>query len=144
MRLIVSDERPELLNKDLAQWNENYLTNMADALRVKQQHRTVAQAKKNASFWVFGYGIGEAGVGLGQEHVRAPLDIFSGERLVSALLGGQLGRKHARSPPSEPESDESVRRVRAREELELGRADDHLFDEGIGHGFDEASFVSPL
>lgn len=141
LKITISDERPELLNKDLAQWNDDYLANMADASRVKQQHKIAAQAKKNASFWVIDQGIGEVGAGLGQGRHPGPLEGFSGEHLLSALLGGQLGRKHARSTSPEPKSDESLRRVRARGEQEVARGDNDLFDEGIGHEFAEVSYL---
>ncbi|KAL9624681.1 MAG: hypothetical protein Q9160_001035 [Pyrenula sp. 1 TL-2023] len=133
----ISDVRPELLNRDLAQWNEGYLANMANAARLKQQHKLAAQAKKNAAFWVLGQGIGEVGIGLGSERIPAPLDIFSGDRLLSALMGEEVGRKHARSTSGGSESDESGRRVRARGEGELGRGEMIMSDEGIGPEFAE-------
>lgn len=137
IKTIISDVRPELLNRDLAQWNEGYLVNMENATRLKQQHKLTAQAKKNAAFWVLGQGIGKVGIGLGSERVPAPLDVFSGDRLLSALMGGEVGRKHARSTSGESESDESGRRVRAREERELGRGEKFMSDEGIGPEFAE-------
>ena len=60
-RTIPADYTMELHNKDLADWNTNYLQNMAEASRHKNQYRTATQAKKNAEFWVWGAGIGGVG-----------------------------------------------------------------------------------
>ena len=137
---LITDDRAELLNRDLAQWNSNYLENMAEARRVKQAHKVIAQAKKNAAWLVFGRGIGDVGIGLGRERVPGPLDEFSGDRLMALVSGREAGRKRRRAATaSDEESNDGRRRVRARdgdEEQEVGRGDeqDLMMDEGIGIG----------
>ncbi|KAL9108012.1 MAG: hypothetical protein Q9227_007117 [Pyrenula ochraceoflavens] len=136
---LIFDDRAELLNRDLASWNDNYLSNMAEARRAKLSQRQTAQAKKNAAFLVFGRGIGDVGVGLGRERIAGPLEMFSGEQLVELLNGFEVGRKRDRAA-SEEESVENGRRVRTRDEddaREIGRGQEQdlaMLDEGIGMG----------
>lgn len=79
-----------------------------------------AQAKKNATFWVIGAGIGGVGSGIGMSKLDAPLDMFSGKKLMETLTGigtAAAGRKRSRSVGEEGQSSESeVRRVRTRED----------------------------
>ena len=125
------DHRQELTNEVLRGWNENYLVNMDLANRVKQQHRGVYEARRMATFFVYGQGIGNVGTGLGQARVAGPLVQFSGRELLQALLSPTEHRKHGRSPSSASEN-EVGRRVRTRSEDEevagneqaLGMVDD--------------------
>ncbi|KAL2007435.1 hypothetical protein VTN00DRAFT_8873 [Thermoascus crustaceus] len=114
------DERQELRNADLAQWNNEYLRNMAVASKQKEQNRMVTQTRRNAAFWVFGQGIGSVGVGLGTSHVAHPLDQFSGEQLLATLQGQEprsRGRKRRHGSVDESsEPGSKGRRVRPREE----------------------------
>lgn len=114
------DERQELRNADLAQWNNEYLRNMAVASKQKEQNRMVTQAKRDAAFWVFGQGIGSVGVGLGTFRVTHPLDQFSGEQLLVTLQEQEprsRGRKRRHGSVDESsESGSQGRRVRPREE----------------------------
>ncbi|KAF2741177.1 hypothetical protein EJ04DRAFT_530763 [Polyplosphaeria fusca] len=57
-RIIPADTMMELHNQDLADWNRDYLQNMAAASRVKNAHHAARMAKKNAEYWVWGAGIG--------------------------------------------------------------------------------------
>jgi meiotic recombination protein REC8 len=142
---ITSDDTTALRNITLAQWNNEYLTNMVQALNQKQQNKVPTIAKKNAAFWVFGQGIGSVGLGLGMEQESHPLNIFSGEDLFESIggYGEHSGQKHTRT---EDDFDSEGRRVRAREEqaehlscenidrlsmdVELGRdAPSSLFDD---------------
>lgn len=114
-RLARIDQRTELQNKDLGEWNTNYLDNMAQLKQAKQS-RAIAQAKHNAAFWVLGQGIGGVETNFGQDPEPHPLAVFSGQNLLAALLGPDGSRsptssKRARSSST---SSEERRRVRAR------------------------------
>ncbi|KAE8168092.1 hypothetical protein BDV40DRAFT_295208 [Aspergillus tamarii] len=119
-RLQILDDRTALRNTELGNMNSDYVQNMVIALKQKQQNKLPAQAKKNASFWVFGQGIGSVGLGLGASRVPHPLQQFSGEELYAALdpTARRKGRKRSRLLSDESEADFDVRRVRAREENE--------------------------
>lgn len=82
-----TDGSTTLRNTDLANSNSNYLANMAEARRQKQQNKQQTFVKKNADFWVLGSGIGSVGVGLGANDYPHPLSIFSGTELYKSLCG---------------------------------------------------------
>jgi hypothetical protein len=124
-----ADDPQELANADLAKWNANYLANMAEATKIKQQHKAVALARKNAAFWVLGQGIAGVGICSGDDRVPNPLAIFSGCTLLEALTGRESspsGVKRTRSLLDDLDEEGKARRVRARgeDEQELGRGDD--------------------
>ena len=146
------DQQQTLQNADLKQWNDEYLTNMTQASKAKEAHKTAAQAKKNAAFWVFGQGVAGVGRGLGQDHFPSPLDMFSGQALLNALTGKEpaaAGRKRtrSRSDPGAAGDNDDARRVRSRteEEEQAGRGGEHGGmadlggDEGIVIGDDMVS-----
>lgn len=91
-KVIESDDSTTLRNTDLAQWNDEYAANMAQALKQKKQNKLPTLAKKNAAFWVFGVGIGSVGMGLGQHREDGPLKEYSGDALYS-LLSGKVTRR---------------------------------------------------
>ncbi|KAL8794824.1 MAG: hypothetical protein Q9195_002652 [Heterodermia aff. obscurata] len=129
------DQVASLRNNDLASWNNNYLVNMAGAAQAKQQHKAAALAKRNAAFFVYGTGIGGVGQGLGGSKLPSPLDMFAGDRLMTALTGlepAPTGRKRSRAEEEEHESDSEGRRVRVREDDgdEVGRGDNLALGEG--------------
>ena len=131
-KAVEADNPQELHNADLARWNTQYLANMAEATRVKEQYKAPAQAKKNAAFWVCEQGLGGVGIGLGQDRVPGPLQMFSGRALLEALTGRETSparSKRTRSSSGEAAQDEEARRVRARvdEEEQVGRGEE---DEG--------------
>lgn len=116
---IISDDATALRNLTMAQWNDEYVANMAQAWKQKQQNKIPTIAKKNAAFWVFGQGICSVGLGLGMEQESHPLNFFSGETLFEAAGGYQQHRrKHTRT---DDDDDSEERRVRAREEEQLSR-----------------------
>ena len=129
---IISDDATALRNMTLAEWNNEYVANMALALKHKQLNRLPTISKKNAAFRVFGQGIGSVGVGLGMQHESHPLNLFSGEDLFEAVggYGQQNGQKHTRTEDDDNTSE--GRRVRAREEEEEEEAE-HLSRENIDH-----------
>jgi meiotic recombination protein REC8 len=120
-KVIRPDSRQELANADLAQWNTNYLTNMAEATKVKQQHKTGVLAKKNATFWVLGQGIAGVGIRLADHRVPNPLEMFCGQTLLTTLTGREVsptGTKRTRTFSVDLDERGEARRVRARGERE--------------------------
>ncbi|KAJ6179823.1 hypothetical protein N7519_010284 [Penicillium mononematosum] len=111
---IISDDTTALRNMTLAQWNNEYVANMIQALNQKQQNKIPTISRKNAAFWVFGQGIGSVGVGLGMDHEQHPLSLYSGEDLFEAV-GGYPQRKGRKRSADDDELSEG-RRVRARDE----------------------------
>jgi meiotic recombination protein REC8, fungi type len=129
MKPLVDDQRTELSNRELSQWNTSYLENMAEATRTKVRYKALVQARKNAAFWVLEQGIGGVQAAFGQDRVPHPLSVFSGQALLDALTGHEsspAGTKRSRSSISDDEGDQESRRIRARgeEEKEVGRGDD--------------------
>ncbi|KAJ9488580.1 hypothetical protein VN97_g4723 [Penicillium thymicola] len=113
---IISDDTTALRNMTLAQWNNEYIANMTQALKQKQQNKIPTISKKNAAFWVFGQGIGSVGVGLGMDHEPHPLNLYSGDDLFEAV-GGYTQRKGRKRSADDDDDDMSEgRRVRARNE----------------------------
>ena len=130
-KILPTDMAQELRNADLAQWNNDYITNMASAAHTKSQHRAPALAKKNATFWVFGTGIG----GVGSSKLANPLGMYAGDQLMQALTGleaSTTGRKRSRSSEHDQHSESSEqRRVRMRESdgSQIGRGQEIILDE---------------
>jgi meiotic recombination protein REC8, fungi type len=120
-KVIRPDSRQELANADLAQWNTNYLTNMAEATKVKQQHKASVLAKKNATFWVLGQGIAGVGISSGDHRVPNPFEMFCGQALLAALAEREIspaGTKRTRTFSVDLDEQGEARRVRARREEE--------------------------
>lgn len=111
---IISDDTTALRNMTLAQWNNEYVANMIQALKQKQQNKIPTISKKNAAFWVFGQGIGSVGVGLGMDREPHPLNLYSGDDLFEAV-GGYPQRK-GRKRSVDDDGISEGRRVRARDE----------------------------
>ncbi|KAJ5657518.1 uncharacterized protein N7484_001167 [Penicillium longicatenatum] len=107
IRPINTDTNTTLRNTDLARWNNEYTTNMANASKQKQQNRVQTTAKKNAAFWVFGQGIGSVGMGLGAQREDHPLKCFSGEKLENALYGDTSHHK-IQNEPCKPEEESNT------------------------------------
>ena len=133
-KVLAIDMTQGLRNADLAQWNNEYLSNMVIAAQAKQQHKLPSQSRKNADFWVTGTGIGGVGSGLGTSKLQSPLDMFAGDKLMRALTGVEatpIGKKRTRGDEDDRGSDSEERRVRAREEGDdqIGRGDGLALDE---------------
>ena len=128
-RALPTDLNMELRNKDLAEWNTNYLQNMKDASRTKNNHRATAQAKKNAEFWVWGVGIGGIGHRLLGATSPMPLGQFYGENLFDLVIGSShkqlAGTKHDRDSGIDETTQGESRRVRhksdGKEEIQIAR-----------------------
>ncbi|KAJ5263345.1 hypothetical protein N7478_010950 [Penicillium angulare] len=117
IKYIDPDNTTTVRNSDLAQWNNEYTSNMAYASNQKQQNKIQTTSKKNAAFYVYGQGIGYVGIGLGQNKKDHPLKCFSGISLFNALCreSEQLttpkkpGRP-SKDPDTEVETDTEVHR----------------------------------
>ncbi|KAK2765035.1 hypothetical protein FQN54_008734 [Arachnomyces sp. PD_36] len=146
-KMMEIDEPQELRNAQLAQWNAEYIQNMAVASKQKLQNKLITTAKKNAEFWVLGKGIGSVGVGLGSYEVPHPLNAFSGEHLLEMLSGTKssgTGKKRGRKAGDDTEPDvEDGRRVRPRaddagqtdhEDLEMNDMGGMVYDDEVEIG----------
>lgn len=136
-KILPVDQTQELRNTDLTQWNNEYLTNMDNAKKVKLQQKVTSTAKQNAANWVLGVGIGGVGASVGVTSMKGPLAaMFSGDALLQALTGtpGPIsGRKRSSEELEGDESESEARRVRMRRgDQELGRA------QGLGLDDDDA------
>ena len=130
-RTIPLDTTMELRNKDLADWNTNYLQNMSNAARLKNQYRLAQLAKKNAEYYVWGAGIGGIGARLLGVNGPSPFDQFIGDNLFELFTGinrkGITGTKRDRDSGIDDATQEESRRVRRRTEEpenEIGRGQD--------------------
>jgi meiotic recombination protein REC8 len=135
IQALLTDSIMELRNKDLAAWNADYLKNMKEAARNKSRHRALAQAKKNAEFWVWGSGFGGIGHRVLGATGPSPFDQFYGDNLFQLCTGmnrNQLaGTKHDRDSGIDEATQEESRRVRHKydiEEEQMGRGEK---DEGM-------------
>lgn len=140
IRTIGTDTNTTLRNTDLARWNNEYTTNMANVSKQKQQNKVQTTAKKNAAFWVFGQGIGSVGMGLGAQREDHPLKCFSGKGLENTLYGDiqrRVTKKDHRKSEKESDIDTDADQQRHSNEkgtntidIEIGRhAPPSLMDE---------------
>ncbi|ETI23126.1 hypothetical protein G647_04923 [Cladophialophora carrionii CBS 160.54] len=113
-KAIQPDRETELTNRALNEWNQNYLGNMALALRARQRQFSGSKAKRNAEFWVFLQGLGNVASTFGVEGDQHPLAVFSGQSLWDMLKGPERGTKRARTPSVTDDEQLEERRVRAR------------------------------
>ena len=149
------DTTTELRQNEISQWNRNYISNMACVAKLRKNHKISGQAKKNASFWVFGTGIGKIGKGIGKSKLPGPLDMFSGEALMLVLhmSSPESGPRKRKSPSDEGTSSEAEdRRVRPRDDNQdqIGRGNDvaQVDDDdlmvSIEEGVSSITFLSTL
>jgi meiotic recombination protein REC8 len=138
-RILPTDTTMELRNKDLLDWNVNYLANMKEASKQKNQHRLAQLAKKNAEFWMWGSGIGGIAARMQGVSGPTPLDRFIGDNLFELFTGvrrkGGAHSKRDRDSGIDEATQEESRRVRQRtdeleDEIGRGRADEGLFIPG--------------
>lgn len=134
-RPIPIDKTLQLRHSDLANMNDNYLSNMAAAKKLKNQYKSARLARKNAFHYVFGCGLGNTGLPHG--NLTGPLAQFSGTSLYESLTGLEfnapapiLGKR-----PSSPDAEQSVNK-RARPEVGRGPEDEAgdmlpLFDDSV-------------
>ena len=134
-RVLPTDSAMELRNKDLADWNANYLENMDAAIKVKKQGRVALQAKKDAEHIIWGGGMG----GIAQQFAGLPgpnpFEMFIGDNFFEFVTGQSrkkgAGMKHDRDSGIDDATQDESRRVRQKTgepEEEIGRG---LEDEGF-------------
>ncbi|KAL5387649.1 hypothetical protein DPSP01_003445 [Paraphaeosphaeria sporulosa] len=135
-RVLNNDTTMELRNKELADWNANYLTNMKEASKHKNQYRINQLAKKNAIFWLWGSGIGGIAARMQGINGPTPFDRFIGNNLFELFTGvsrkGGARSKRDRDSGIDEATQEESRRVRQRtdeleEEVGRGQKDEGLF-----------------
>ncbi|KAH6351706.1 hypothetical protein HBI37_038350 [Parastagonospora nodorum] len=134
-RVLPVDKRMELRNKDLVEWNTNYLKNMDAVIKGKKKSRIAQQAKKGADYYVWGRGLG----GIAEHYAGAtgpnPFEMFIGDNLFELATGVSrnkvAGKKHDRDSGIDEATQEESRRVRQKTNepgSEMGRGQD---DEGF-------------
>jgi meiotic recombination protein REC8 len=139
VRVLPTDSKTELRNKDLADWNANYLQNMDTVVKGKKQARIAQQAKKDAEYFVWGSGIG----GFAHQYANItgpnPFELFIGDNLFQLATGFSrkkvAGRKHDRDSGIDDETQNESRRVRQK----TGECEEEL-----GRGFGNEDFSIPL
>ncbi|KAL2429064.1 hypothetical protein ABEF95_003256 [Exophiala dermatitidis] len=157
VKSIRPDQRTELSNRDLNEWNENYLINMAAALRSRPGQVSRYEAKKNAELWILHQGIGNIASTFGDDRTQHPFALFTGQSLWDLLRDNKSGgtkrsRSHSGSGTAGAEDgDENARRVRARttaSQEEQGRgeegADVDNNDNGINFDEDDGLNIQGL
>ncbi|KAF1978109.1 hypothetical protein BU23DRAFT_595909 [Bimuria novae-zelandiae CBS 107.79] len=131
------DTTLELRNKDLADWNANYLVNMKEASKAKHQYRSTQMAKKNAQYWLWSSGLGGLAARMRGFTNPTPFDTFIYDNFPELVIGGSGTRsKRDRDSGIDEATQEESRRVRQKTdepEEELARGQD---DEVIPGGDD--------
>jgi len=131
-KTVVVDYPTELQNRVLSEWNDNYFDFMEQANFEKAGKISMAQAKRNAAYWVLDQGIGGIDADFRADHQQHPLAIFSGQALLDTLGGSQaqiVGKKRTRSASvGVNEADEESRRTRS---SPYRQGDDKAQDESV-------------
>ena len=131
-KLLVVDSTTILRSRDLIAWTSKYNTRMKNIEKVTLSHKAPQQGKKNAEFWILGFGINGVGVGVGESKAKSPLDLFAGPSLYQMITGSELTsnlfrlRKRARDTEA-TEADSNRRNVKPRIEGDA----DQVGDEGL-------------
>ncbi|RDW92560.1 hypothetical protein BP5796_01954 [Coleophoma crateriformis] len=140
-KLMPVDQQLEYRNADLRSWQNCYLDNMAKAIKDRELHQTRKSAKKTAYQYVCGGGLGGVGNGVGFARLQGPLaGMFSGDALLEGLTGKVIGlkvsvergTKRSLDEVTSGTTDSEPRRVRARQEEELGRGINMSFNDADG------------
>jgi meiotic recombination protein REC8 len=160
-RVLPTDSRMELRNKDLADWNANYLQNMDAVIKSKKNSRVAQGAKKAAEYFVWGSGIGKFSHASANHSAPNPFAMFTGDALFELATGLSrtkvAGKKHDRDSGIDDETQAQSRRVRqkthAPDDRELGRgldddmplgADDVELPREAGTALDEQHIFSSM
>jgi meiotic recombination protein REC8 len=137
-RVLPRDTTIELRNKDLSEWNTNYLENMDTARKHKEQNRVTVQAKKAAEQFLWGGGLG----GIAQQFAGLPgpnpFDMFIGDNFFEFITGESrkkgAGTKHDRDSGIDDATQAESRSVRQKTNEPEGE---------FGRGLDEEGFFAP-
>lgn len=107
------DAITELQTRQLAEWSEKYLSNMASQRSRKAHNASLAQAKRKAAYWVIDQGFSDANLRLIGDHGH-PFSAFGGQKLLDLFCGSPQSRGRKRSASViEDGSDEDGRRFRS-------------------------------
>lgn len=116
-KVLQRDLHTELTNQAINEWNRNYLSNMAAAVRARQQNAR-ADAKRYAAGWVLDQGLGRVASTFADDCIEHPFALFSGQALWDMLTGyyaSPKGVKRTNHTVLDGEhAEEPGRRVRAR------------------------------
>ena len=85
-RTIQKDDRPQIRNSTLANWNAEYVMNMAIAREQRSLRKRVMQAKHRAYQVVFGVGINRIGMVKSNSRTAHPLAMFAGDSIRGMLV----------------------------------------------------------
>ncbi|KAF2130883.1 hypothetical protein P153DRAFT_206353 [Dothidotthia symphoricarpi CBS 119687] len=137
-RVLPSDAAMEIHNRDLADWNLNYLQNMEVASRTKNRSHITQQAKKNAEYYMWGSGVGGIAHGFLGPTGTNPFDRFIGDNFFELFTGMSrkpvAGSKHDRDSGIDEATQQESRRVRHK----TGES-----EEQIGRGAEDEGFFMP-
>lgn len=138
-RALPTDTSMELRNKDLVDWNANYLSNMDAAMKTKQQNRVALQAKKDAEHFLWGGGMG--GIAQHFAGLTGPnsFNMFIGDNFFEFVTGasrktGRAGTKHDRDSGIDDATQDESRNVRQK----TGEPSDE-----VGRGLEDEGFFNP-
>lgn len=125
-RTIPIDNPAELQNSTLGEWDTRYLELMDEAHEERAKKISVAQAKRNATYWILDQGIGGVSADFREDNEEHALSIFSGEALLEMLAYPETqvaGRKRSSSAIAEESRDRRVR-PRSQEDPAIDDRDD--------------------
>lgn len=114
-------------NSDILAMQQNYVQNQRVLSKQKRTRQGAALSKKNAYAFVWGNGINNVGQGIGSYaftplNAPSPLEMFSGEALLSRVLGG-LQPSSVPAKRTSPSGNETPnKRARLDESPGIGRA----------------------
>jgi meiotic recombination protein REC8 len=137
-RVMAIDTVMELRNKDLSDWNANYLENMDAAVQAKSQALVARQAKKDAEHFLWGGGIGGIADQFLGLSVPNPFDMFIGDNLFALITG--VDRKKTPNAKRDRDSgiDEETQKESRRVRQKTGEPDGEL-----GRGLEDEGFFLP-
>ena len=125
-KAVPMDANTSMGNRQLTEWNNNYLDRMRDEGHKHQQRKLATIAKKNAEQWVLGTGTMLA------QGMLGPLNMFSGAAIIEAFTGIDLVAGTKRSRQEAEGSDDSLaKRLRSTPSGEMGRGLDHQIGDDL-------------
>lgn len=126
-RTIPIDNPAELQNSTLGEWDNKYTDIMEDAHKEHASKTSVAQAKRNAAYWILDQGIGGVSADFREDDHEHPLAMFSGQALLE-MFDGPDTQSGSRKRSASAGTEADKRRVRPRSEDEQPRVNDKQDD----------------
>lgn len=118
------DRVTTIQNRTMSEWGTNYLQTMAEAQAHAQSQTTLAEARRNAEFWILAQGVAEISQFAGEEF-QHPFTQLTGQQLLDAIrepTPPPTPGKRARSGEDEDNEDQQSKRQRS--SLIQGNIDD--------------------